>query len=214
MARHGWALVPDGAERRLYDLETLWGAELAAIGYRTGWTSKVIQEYLRDHGLYSGAQDGDLGPRTVTAIQELLKTTGVKLTADGDRGQVTAVAEYRLLSKGLPVPPKILAARKAAAAAKAKAEAAKAAAAAKAKAEAAAAAAAKKNETEVKESTVALPETLKYRDHSRNADRDVTPETYAYFMSLGQDKVLDLLEELVRLVRAQATAEPTNPPKE
>jgi len=207
MARHGWALVPDGNQRRLYDLEAAWAKALAAIGYRTGWTAKVIQEYLRDHGIYTGAVDGDLGPMTVRAIQTLLARQGVKITADGVRGQVTAVAEYRLVTKGLPVPAKIAAARKAAAAAK----------------EAAKLTPATKHETQVKEAVMAVSKTVeelleaqvKYRNHTTNKDQTVKLEDHLYFQSLGQDKVLDMLEAILEeLKRIGQPAGPSVPTKE
>lgn len=81
------------------DSHAAWVRLLGDVGYNDASLTVNFQRWLTDRGYYSGAIDGDFGPMTATALQELLADRGFYTGAiDGDRGPMTIQAEIRFLN--------------------------------------------------------------------------------------------------------------------
>jgi len=63
------------------------GAKPAPIREQASARAKDIQKALKNAGLYSGAVDGKIGPKTKKAIEEFQKAKGLKV--DGKVGPMT-----------------------------------------------------------------------------------------------------------------------------
>lgn len=90
------------ADSHTWESHHAWVELLARIGYTDSSLTVAMQKWLRKAGEDVGPADGDLGPRSVRALQRFLRTRNFyRGTIDGSRGRLTIRAEIAYLNSQL-----------------------------------------------------------------------------------------------------------------